>query len=257
VRFSFPPIVRSLLWPSIFSSRQFVFVVGENQAAFTVHAAAIASQSPALNVLINGGMAEASEGKADFKDVREDTFARFCQFAYTGNYATPSFVQRPDVELPDNLSSLAISQQVSTSDRDDSRLIEPTPEPEPEFTEHSGSKPKKAKKPSKSRLLRQSLDDKLYNIGKIHEVSAARCEVRQNSSPTEDYTTVFLGHAELYVFAEKWGIESLKPLALHKLHKTMLSFTLYAARQLDIVQLPRYAYYSDENTPDRVDFVDD
>jgi hypothetical protein len=109
---------------------------------------------------------------------------------------------------------------------------------------------------SQSRLLRQSLDDKLYDVETAHEISAAQCQVRQNSSPTEDYTPVLLGHAQLYVFGEKWGIEALKTLALHKLHKTLVSFTLYGARRTDIVELLRYAY-SDEHTPDRVDVVDD
>ena len=262
VSFQFPPhSLKLTLWPSLFSSKHFIFVVGESQAAFTVHAAAIAKQSPALNILINGAMAEASDGKAKFEDVQEDTFVRFCQFAYTGDYTTPVFIHNPDVELPGVLSSLTLSQDVFTSDRDDSRpaspvLVPPAPAPEPE-EEVVGweSKPKKTKNLSKSRVLRKSFDDKLYDVGIIHAISAARCQVRPNSSPTEDYTTVLLGHAQLYVFAEKWGIEALKTLALHKLHQTLASFTLYAARRPDIVELLRYAY-SDKHTPDRVGAVD-
>jgi hypothetical protein len=117
--------------------------------------------------------------------------------------------------LTNRLSSPRISPPLLlyyATDRDDSRPIEepslepeidPVPEPEPDYFDPWGLKPKnskKSKKPSKSRLLRQSLDDKLYNIETIR---TARCQVRQNSSPTEDYTTVFLGHAQLYVFAEK------------------------------------------------------
>jgi hypothetical protein len=59
------------LWTSVFSSKQFVFVVGESQTAFAIHAAAIAKQSKALDVLINGPMAEASNGKAIFEDIVE------------------------------------------------------------------------------------------------------------------------------------------------------------------------------------------
>jgi hypothetical protein len=253
------------LWTSAFNSKQFVFVIGESQVAFTVHAAVIAKQSKALDVLINGPMAEASDGKAIFEDIQEDTFLRFCQFAYTGNYTTPEFTHNPAVE--DISPSVAISYDASTTDRDDSRTIvlspdpEPDPLPEPELTPTDadniwGYKPKKSKKtkiPSKGHLLRQSLDNRLYDI---HTTSAVRCEVRQNSSPTEDYTAVFLGHAQLYVFAEKWGIKDLKTLALFKLHKTLVSFTLYTARRPDIVELLRFAY-SDNHTPDRVDVVDD
>jgi hypothetical protein len=55
-------------------------------------------------------MIEASDGKATFKDVQEDTFVRFCQLNYTEDYATPEFIHKPDVEL----------QSVFASDRDDS-----------------------------------------------------------------------------------------------------------------------------------------
>jgi hypothetical protein len=88
------------VWASVFRSKQFVFVVGENQAAFTLHAAIIAKQSKALDILINGPMGEASEGKATFEDIEEDTFIRFCQFAYTGDYTTPDFTHIPTIELP-------------------------------------------------------------------------------------------------------------------------------------------------------------
>lgn len=203
-------------------------------------------------------MAEASDGKANFDDVQENTFLRFCQFAYTGNYTTPEFTHKPAVQLLDVSSPLATSQDPSTIDRDDSipPEPEPVPEPEPEVAGDWDFKPKKPKKPTKSRLLRKSFDDKLYDVETIHAISTSLCEVRQNSSPTEDYTTVLLGHAQLYVFAEKWGIEALKTLSLYKLHKTLVSFTLYAARRPDIAELLRYAY-SDEHTPDRDGVVDD
>jgi hypothetical protein len=52
-------------------------VVGDNQAAFAVHAAIIARQSKARDTLINGPMGEASEAKAILEDIEEDTFIRF------------------------------------------------------------------------------------------------------------------------------------------------------------------------------------
>ncbi|TVY51417.1 hypothetical protein LCER1_G007636 [Lachnellula cervina] len=259
-------------WASVFRSKPFVFVVGENRAAFPVHAAVIAKQSKALDVLINGPMGEASKGEAIFEDIEEDTFIRFCQFAYTGDYATPDFTHIPSIELPDTSTPEILPHDASAPDRD-SRFIEPewepTPEPEPEALEAQpaddfgwGStvkepkKPKKPKKPSKSSLLRQSLHNQLYDTETIRTILEARCEVRQNSDLTENYTAVFLGHAQLYVFADKWGIESLKTLALFKLHRTLTTFTLYSARRPDIVELLRYTF-SNDHTPDLVDGVDD
>jgi hypothetical protein len=40
-------------------------------------------------------MSEAEKREAALDDVLEDTFIRFCQFAYTGDYETPAFVHTP------------------------------------------------------------------------------------------------------------------------------------------------------------------
>jgi hypothetical protein len=130
--FTFLPVAWSLVYrASVFKSKQFVFVVSENQALFTVHAAVIAKQSKALDVLINGSIGEASIGKAVFKDVEEETFIRFCQFAYTGDYTTLDFTHIPAIELPDISTPIAISYDASITDRDDGRSIKPEPVPEP------------------------------------------------------------------------------------------------------------------------------
>jgi hypothetical protein len=100
VSLQLPPCdLKLILWTSVFRSKQFVFVVGEYQAEFTAYAAIIAKQLKALDVLINGSMKEASDGRAIFKDIQEDTFIRFCQFAYTGDYTTPDFTHIPSIEL--------------------------------------------------------------------------------------------------------------------------------------------------------------
>ena len=43
---------------------------------------------------------------------------------------------------------------------------------------------------------------------------------------------------------------SLKSLALHKLHRTLLSFKMYASRIGDVIELARYVY-SSEHTCER------
>jgi hypothetical protein len=63
-------------------------------------------------------MGEASEGKAIIKDIEEDSFILFCQFAYTRDYTTPDFTHIPTTELP----------YIADSDEP---VVEPEPEPEP------------------------------------------------------------------------------------------------------------------------------
>ena len=65
---------------------------------------------------------------------------------------------------------------------------------------------------------------------------------RSNRDSSEDYTEVFLSHARLYVFAEKYDIQPLKALAIQQLHQTLGIYTLYLERAGDIIELLRYVH---------------
>lgn len=67
---------------------------------------------------------------------------------------------------------------------------------------------------------------------------------RANRGANEDYTEVFLSHARLYVFADKYDIQPLKTLALEELHDKLATYTLYRGRTGDILALLRYVYAS-------------
>ena len=75
-----------------------------------------------------------------------------------------------------------------------------------------------------------------------------------NSEHCEDYTEVFLCHARLYVFAEKYDIQPLRKLSKHNMHRLLSNFCLYTERVGDIVALLRYVY---ENTPHRAHMRDE
>jgi hypothetical protein len=65
---------------------------------------------------------------------------------------------------------------------------------------------------------------------------------RANTVPSEDYSEVFLSHAHLYIFAEKYDIQPLKRLALKLLHQTLAIFTPWPECVGDIVTLIRFIY---------------
>lgn len=90
----------------------------------------------------------------------------------------------------------------------------------------------------------QSRKERLWKlfVGRSYNVSTPSFHCRRNRESCEDYTDVFLCHARLYVFADKWDIGLLKQLCLHKLHQTLSVFTLYEERVGDIVTLMRYIY---------------
>ncbi len=75
------------------------------------------------------------------------------------------------------------------------------------------------------------------------------CTVRANHAANEDFIGVFLTHARLYVLAEKYWVESLKSLTLHKIHRTLMLFTPYGLRIGDVIKLIQ-SVYSDAKTPE-------
>ena len=250
-----------LLLDRIIESKIFEVTVGREKKPIHVHTEAIAQQSGALNALINGHMMEAQTKSATLEDVDEETFVRFCQFAYTGDYAVPGFLTE---EKSDTASDVQVASDGQA--RSDSNIADPVPEPapveEPTPVEEialeavvddwgAWGKPKKPKKPSKKVRLRQSFEERAYPLPESQKRYLKECTPRVNGSPDEDYTNVFLGHARLYIFAEKWGVDSLKALTLNKLHRTLLTFNLYRGRIGDIIKLVNYAY--SEDMPDHDD----
>ena len=121
----------------------------------------------------------------------------------------------------------------------------PAPEPESslepqgafEYSRGSYSQTHRISQASRKVNLRRSFDIKFICSTLPRQRIINSCETIPNSHAKQDYTGVFLAHARLYVFANKYGIEPLESLSLHKLHATLKSFTLYRARIGDILKL--------------------
>ena len=75
-----------------------------------------------------------------------------------------------------------------------------------------------------------------------------------SKTQTEDFSDVFLCHASLHVFADKYDIQTLKILALEELHATLAVFTLCPERTADILTLLRYVY---TEAPEQADKMED
>ncbi len=219
-------------------------------------------------------MAEAKDGCAPLKDVDEDTFARFAEFAYTGDYTAGD----PEILL----DSSQIEAGEDKSDNDDGERAvpddPPPPPPEPEEWPRAdpvasssswGSSTVRRSKKKISKKKREYVvdeapveaypEEEVYPVKKPTQASkrdnlweefrrpqysalSPSFQPRENREPCEDYTTVFLSHARLYVFAETYQIEQLKYLVLHKLQQTLLVFTPYEERMGDVADLMQYTY---------------
>jgi len=71
-------------------------------------------------------MAKASKGQTEFSNVLEDTFIRFYQFAYIGDYETPTFTYYPKLE-ESNASSFSTLLQLPLSVKETSiSVLTPT-----------------------------------------------------------------------------------------------------------------------------------
>jgi len=106
---------------------------------------------------------------------------------------------------------------------------------------------KEKRKKRQQVIKRFSFRDLVYKVP-LSTYFVDICKMRPNERSAEDYTAVFLNHARLYVFAEKWDIKPLEALMLYKLYAILCKYKPYEARYSDIVEVIRYTY---EHTPYR------
>lgn len=179
-------------------------------------------------------MKEACDGSACIEEVDVDTFARFVEYCYTGDY--------PAAEHVVVLDASSIQHQVGVSEKVAKTIEEPQPGPEPELP------------PDSTRLEKiWHAFTKLSWYTPPQEPKPPQYSARTNEQACEDYTDVFLSHARLYVFADTYGIERLRVLSLQKLHQSLVIFTLYPERTTDVAVLLQYAY---QYTPERTGTMD-
>ena len=202
---------------------------------------------------MHGHMAEAQKGFAILEDIDEGTFVRFIEWAYKGFYTAAEF-KRIEAEQQSHVSGNQNNVEVDpTSQLEEHYQLGQTSEPQMEndpFSEFmAGVKlHKKGKKGLKSGIDTTPQDKTELKEAFIRRRYTVRQSIlhtppsRANQSQEEDYTDVFLSHARLYVFADKYDIQSLKTLAMEELHATLAIFTLHRARTGDIVALLRYIY---------------
>lgn len=218
-------------------------------------------------------MSEAQAGCAWLEDVEESTFIRFSQFAYTGDYnaADPEILLSssniastiPEPPTIETDSPVAFEEPVMLT------ISPPTMAPDGEEAEKPINLEQISHYASKSR--RNKLNKFMYHYNTEEGTLSSRREQlwkifesltynvpgapkysfhpRKNLESCEDYKDVFLSHARLYVFAEKYDISPLKMLSLSKLHKTLSVFTLWKERVEDIVALIRYSYANTVHRP--------
>lgn len=96
--------------------------------------------------------------------------------------------------------------------------------------------------PRSPTLFTTSFHSLQYPLLTPRNIHLHNCEPAGHFEPDRSYSDVFLAHASLYVLGDFWLSDTLKTLALHKLHQTLCIFQLDDKNIKDIIDLARYAY---------------
>jgi len=225
---------------------------------------------------MKGGMAESQAGCTIWADVSKETFERFAQFAYTGDYSIPKTEKRNRVPLQKDAGTDDSSSD-SYHRLDEVRgetVDEPEPAVRPIFTSKKDKK-KKAKsidfRPSwiieslaptrdadlervttpitnrdkypenHSRVRSDDFQSLTFPLLAPRNNHDKTCEPAEQFDPDQSYTEAFHSHASLYILGDLQLIDSLKALALFKLHRTLCVFQLDDGNAEDIIALARCA----------------
>ena len=189
--------------------------------------------------MINGNLKEATQGFAVLEDVDGGTFLRFIRWTYSADYPA----REHSLVIPEP-GPVEDTSKDTTADADDWGTWG--------FAKKDKKKKKKDKttEPAVKGYLREDFisSDEGGGFSFGNYIPSARA----NKGPDEEYTEVFLGHARMYVFADKYDIQKLKTLALQKLQHQLAIHTLYLERVCEISTLLSYVY---ANTTDKAEDI--
>ncbi|OAA42782.1 BTB/POZ fold protein [Cordyceps fumosorosea ARSEF 2679] len=236
---------------TILVTKPFRFLVGPKKLEFYIHTSLLASQSPTLDTLVYGQMKEAINGCTVWEDVSEDTFIRFGQYVYTGDYDGAAPFEPPASPTPP-----ATKGPVEGSDA--SPAVEALPAEE-NISDDDFWRSIKAKKAKKKKAVSEwdwgvSPPQRAEHAWEHFTTTRTYLCAPPTPSPTlknlnnktKEYAEVFLSHARVHVMADYYLIQPLATLALHKLHEILCNFTLHKTRISDIVALLQFCYEADE-----------
>ena len=213
-------------------------------------------------------MAEAQKGFATLDDVDTGTFVRFIEWAHKTYYTAAEFaiVVEEDSNSPGSCTDddqASNNGETPSLDNGIQALNTYAAEAEEDCWGKFPSSIKKSKlrkrisspKAAITPTSRENLMHSFISRRPVERKSAIGVPPpRRNQSSVECYSDVFLSHARLYVFAEKYDIQPLKTLALDELHAILAIFTLYPDRTGDIIDLLRYVYtHTSESREDEED----
>ncbi|KAL2143314.1 hypothetical protein VTI28DRAFT_10557 [Corynascus sepedonium] len=211
----------------IASSKVYRFSVGPFKREFAIHSALVETQSPILNTFVNNAnFKEAVDGRAELKNVDEQTFAAFVEYAYTGTY------------------SAASTTKFSVAD-DDS---EHRSQLQGDFIPHNAVRNKSARKAEMPKLRQKLLQVITDACPRDYR---PRIDARDVPHAAAGDLELLLYHVRIYIFAECYGVSRLMDLSFYNLGQMLVGSELRKGEEVDVEDLAillRYCY--DEPAPE-------
>lgn len=192
---------------------------------------------------MNGSMREAIGGVAILEEVDEQTFVRFCEYAYMGDY-TPAQQQ---IVLP---SSKFDKGEFQTECYCGERVL-PAPKKDKKKKGSFRFTDIDTVEESCGRCSHESPTQKIWDEfqRRAYSVVSPKFRPREHLAECEVDSGPFLCHARVYVFADTYDIPDLRSLALDKLHHALCSFEIITDQMEKVIDLARFSYCN-ENTRD-------
>ncbi|KAI1450636.1 hypothetical protein F5Y02DRAFT_120111 [Annulohypoxylon stygium] len=220
----------SIPYGVIAASKPFRFLVGPDKKEFFMHAELIARMSEPLSAMVNGEWKERSEGVIELPETDEETFVRFCEFSYTGDYKAAEPPAPPKSEKEDGVPLPLLDSNYYPSKKKKKKA----PDARIAHSEEWGAIQPCSPPPT---LLPRR--DSMWNEF-TNNISGGLDESLKDSlskSPSVSCSEVLLCHAHLYVFADCYAIIYLMRLSHRKLLRALGSFDLHSGGKLDQVRV--------------------
>jgi BTB/POZ domain len=241
----------------------FQFDVSDEADPFILHSKLVSRHSPVFDALMHNQMKESQEHRARLSNVDTDTFTRFAEFIYGGDYnAAEAGTVLDDVETEETREeseSLSARQAyLLDSATEDAPPAEDAPPDEVPGLDSAlsfgfTSKHNRGRKIRIRKQLQSLASLAAFPIPDKKDISFPKIDdatFKNDSELLYDYTEA-LCHVRLYAFAEQYQVQDLKNLVLHKLQKALKDTNFHPLHTDELADLVELAYKSTPNLSSR------
>lgn len=236
---SSPSAEMPLDYRAVLETDLFTFLLGLEEVPLKIHEGLVKNLSQPLHAMMTNGMKESIDRKARLKDVDPQTFAIFAEYAYSGAYRLhPVGEQTGDFD--ESLHAPKVAQfckrcggsyKLSPISHCCTRCSQYAEE-NAEYCIHCTDQlesDEEIESATCSECYEPLTHAQAFVCRKYHTDTMEHDELRKYLTalrPPDRPSSQLIAHARLYIFADRYLIESMKSLCLHKLHRDLTSFKL-------------------------------